>query len=110
MTDAGTKKLWDELALGYTESQGSPLLREEVSKMYDDIPAAGVIIGAPQELILLGLSQALEEGDHCIVTFPGYQVGAAAAARAHTPASCPRETGTRSGLYTVRRIAAAIYV
>jgi len=77
LTDGGTKKLWNELALGYTESQGSPLLRQEVSKMYEKIPAGGVIIGAPQEMILLGLSQVLEKGDHCIVTFPGYQVGAA---------------------------------
>lgn len=50
------------------------MLCEEVAKLYIHIKADGVIVGAPQGLILLGLSTLLEPVDRCIVTFPGYQV------------------------------------
>jgi len=30
-------------------------------------------VGAPQELILVGLSAMLKKGDHCLVSWPGYQ-------------------------------------
>ena len=37
MTNDGSRKLWSELKLGYTESQGHSLLRQEISGLYDDI-------------------------------------------------------------------------
>ncbi len=37
MADQETAKLWQNLALGYTESLGHPLLREEISKLYQGI-------------------------------------------------------------------------
>jgi len=73
MADAETKAKWETLSLGYTESQGLPELREAVAGLYDGVEAAGVLIGAPQELILLGLSSMLGEGDHAVVMWPGYQ-------------------------------------
>lgn len=73
MADSETRKLWENLSLGYTESQGLPLLREEIAGLYDHVSAEGVILGAPQELIFLGISAMLSAGDHAIVTSPGYQ-------------------------------------
>lgn len=35
LTDDETKSLWDNLKLGYTESQGHPLLRKEVASLYN---------------------------------------------------------------------------
>eukprot|EP00039_Didymoeca_costata_P009482 m.125832 g.125832 ORF g.125832 m.125832 type:complete len:382 (-) comp14501_c1_seq2:23-1168(-) len=75
LADDETKNLWAKLSLGYTESQGLPLLRSEVAKIYqsEGVVEDNVLIAAPQELILIGISQLLNAGDHCIVTSPGYQ-------------------------------------
>ena len=34
--DAESLRLWEELSLGYTESQGLPLLRAEIAKLVPD--------------------------------------------------------------------------
>ena len=73
MADPETKDLWDNLKLGYTESQGLPLLRQEVSKLYDGINPDAVLIVAPEEGIFITLNTILNKGDHIICTFPGYQ-------------------------------------
>jgi hypothetical protein len=72
LADAECRGLWDTLSLGYTESQGHPLLRKEVAALYPpSLAPEGVLIGAPQELIFLGLSAMLDKGDHVICTWPG---------------------------------------
>lgn len=71
--DEETKKLWDDLILGYTESQGFPLLRQEVTKLYKGINPEDVLIVAPEEGIFIALNSILEKSDHVICTFPGYQ-------------------------------------
>ena len=71
--DTQSRAMWENLSLGYTESNGSPALREEIAKLYTGIEANGVLVGAPQELILIGLSAEIEPGDHVLVTWPGYQ-------------------------------------
>lgn len=73
MADPETKSLWDNLKLGYTESQGLPLLRQEVSKLYEGISQNDVLIAVPEEGIFIVLNSILEKGDHVICTFPGYQ-------------------------------------
>lgn len=73
MADPETKSLWDNLKLGYTESQGLPLLRQEVAKLYEGINSENVLIVAPEEGIFIALNSILEKGDHVICTFPGYQ-------------------------------------
>ena len=73
MADKESKKLWDNLSLGYTESLGLPLLRKEISKLYKDVSLDQVIISAPQEGIFLALNAILKKGDHVICTFPAYQ-------------------------------------
>lgn len=71
--DPETKKLWDNLQLGYTESLGLPQLREEVSKLYKSISKDEVLIITPEEGIFIALQTMLQKGDHVVCTFPGYQ-------------------------------------
>jgi aspartate/methionine/tyrosine aminotransferase len=73
MADKGSKKLWDNLKLGYTESLGLPLLRDEVVKLYKGINSEEVLVVVPEEGILLALNSILKKNDHVICTFPGYQ-------------------------------------
>jgi aspartate/methionine/tyrosine aminotransferase len=60
--------------LGYTESQGSPTLRQEICKLYETIQPNEVLIhtGA-EEAIFLFMSTAFQPGDHVIVHWPCYQ-------------------------------------
>lgn len=71
--DKETLDLWEKLRLGYTESQGLPLLRQEVTKLYYDIKPEETLIIAPEEGIFIAMNVLLEKGDHIIVIFPGYQ-------------------------------------
>ena len=73
MADQETAKLWQGLALGYTESLGHPLLREEISMLYQGISAENCLVIVPEEGIFIALNSILREGDHVICTFPGYQ-------------------------------------
>ena len=73
LADAETKQLWDNLKLGYTESLGLPILREEVAKLNKGISPDQVLIVAPEEGIFITLNSILDKGDHVICTWPGYQ-------------------------------------
>jgi aspartate/methionine/tyrosine aminotransferase len=73
LADAESRSLWDTLSLGYTESPGHPLLRAEIARGYTGITAGQVLVGAPEELILVAMSCLLEPGDHVVCTFPAYQ-------------------------------------
>lgn len=73
LADNETRKLWDDLTLGYTESLGHPLLREEIANMYRSVNADDCLVVVPEEGILLAVNSILEKGDHGICTFPGYQ-------------------------------------
>ncbi len=73
LADKETKTLWDDLKLGYTESLGHPLLREEVARLYAGITAEDCLVIVPEEGIFLAMNAILESGDHVICTFPGYQ-------------------------------------
>lgn len=65
--------LWRNLKLGYTESMGHPLLREEITKLYNNISVEDVITIVPEEGIFIAMHTLLEEGDHVIVVDPIYQ-------------------------------------
>lgn len=73
LADPQCRELWQRLRLGYTESLGLPLLREEVARLYEGVTADEVIEVVPEEGILLAMVTMLEPGDHVIVTWPGYQ-------------------------------------
>lgn len=71
MADKEGKELWDNLSLGYTQSQGHPLLLDEISKLYAKGNEALVI--APEEGIYIALNSLLEKDDHVIIVHPAYQ-------------------------------------
>ncbi|HEY3357152.1 MAG TPA: aminotransferase class I/II-fold pyridoxal phosphate-dependent enzyme [Polyangia bacterium] len=73
LADEETRRLWDDLSLGYTESPGLPLLREEIARLYDRIAPNEVLEVVPEEGILLAMTALLEPGDHVVATFPGYE-------------------------------------
>ncbi len=66
-------ELWQGLRLSYTESQGHPLLRDEVAKLYQHISPENVIIAAPEEAIFIAMQTLLRPGDQVVAIAPAYQ-------------------------------------
>lgn len=64
---------WNNLKLGYTESLGHPILRQEISGLYNTINPDDILTIVPEEGIYLVMQNLLEKGDHIITTFPAYQ-------------------------------------
>lgn len=73
LADCQTLDLWQHLRLGYTESQGHPLLRQEIAGLYQSVQPEQVLVATPEEGIFIAMHCLLEKGDHVICTFPGYQ-------------------------------------
>lgn len=72
--EPGAMERFLDLRLGYTESPGSPTLREEISRLYTTIDPSGILVHAgAEEAIFLFMHAALEAGDHLIVHTPCYQ-------------------------------------
>jgi aspartate/methionine/tyrosine aminotransferase len=71
---AGAAEKFQEVWLGYTESQGSPALRAEICKLYETLQPEDILVhtGA-QEAIFLFMFAAFREYDHVIVHSPAYQ-------------------------------------
>ncbi len=65
--------LWNGLGLGYTESQGHPLLRDQVARNYQHIPADNILIAAPEEAIFIAMQALLKPADQVVVVSPAYQ-------------------------------------
>lgn len=63
-----------EFSLGYTESQGSPLLREEIAKLYPSLNKEQILVfSGAEEGIFTFMNAVLSENDHIIVQSPCYQ-------------------------------------
>jgi aspartate/methionine/tyrosine aminotransferase len=73
LADRETLRLWEELGLGYTESQGHPLLRQEIAGLYGNASPDDILIAAPEEAIFIAMNTLLGPGDHVIVISPAYQ-------------------------------------
>ncbi len=73
MANKESRKLWDELTLAYTHSQGLPLLRSEITKLYSNITEQDLVIAAPEEAIFIAMNVLIKKGDHVVTTFPAYQ-------------------------------------
>ena len=73
MASPESLELWDHLGLGYTKSPGHPLLREEVARLYETIPADKVLMAIPEEAIFIAMNVLLRPGDHMVAVFPIYQ-------------------------------------
>jgi len=72
--EPGAAEKFQQTWLGYTESQGSPALRQEISKIYETIQPEDILVhtGA-EEAIFLFMHAVLNKGDHIIVHTPCYQ-------------------------------------
>jgi DNA-binding transcriptional MocR family regulator len=70
----GAVEKFQNVWLGYTESQGSPTLRNEISKIYKTIQPDEILVhtGA-EEAIFLFMHAALKKNDQVIVHAPHYQ-------------------------------------
>ncbi|MBF0377333.1 MAG: aminotransferase class I/II-fold pyridoxal phosphate-dependent enzyme [Desulfamplus sp.] len=66
-------KLWENLKLSYTESQGHSLLRREVANLYKNISDDDLLIAAPEEAIFIAMNTLLKPDDHLIAISPAYQ-------------------------------------
>ncbi|MBA3815646.1 MAG: aminotransferase class I/II-fold pyridoxal phosphate-dependent enzyme [Parachlamydiaceae bacterium] len=74
MADAESKSLWDHLSLGYTESPGLPLLRQEIAQLYNTLTADDIFTTAgAEEGIYCAMQSLISSGDHVIVVSPTYQ-------------------------------------
>lgn len=63
-----------KFSLGYTESQGSPLLREEIAKLYPSLNKEQILVfSGAEEGIFTFMNAVLSENDHIIVQSPCYQ-------------------------------------
>ena len=72
--DKNAEKDFKELWLGYTESLGHPLLREEISKLYlHSQPKHTIVFSGAEEGSFAFMNALLEPNDHVIVQFPCYQ-------------------------------------
>ena len=65
---------FENLWLGYTESQGHPELRSAIADLHDEsISADHVMEVVPEEGIFVPMNALLNEGDHVIAIFPSFQ-------------------------------------
>ena len=65
---------FENLWLGYTESQGHPELRGAIADLHDEsISADHVMEVVPEEGIFVPMNALLNEGDHVIAIFPSFQ-------------------------------------
>jgi aspartate/methionine/tyrosine aminotransferase len=63
-----------EVWLGYTESQGAPKLRQEISQVYTSIQPEEILVhSGAEEAIYLFMHATVKTGDHMIVHSPCYQ-------------------------------------
>ena len=83
MADEECKKLWETLSLGYTESEGLPILRQEIAQLYNkssvecdgmrSVSGDDVLLCVPEEGIYLTCRALLRPGDKVVVPWPCYQ-------------------------------------
>lgn len=60
--------------LGYTEAKGNPILREQISCLYQGIKPDNILVHAGAEEAIYNFMQVyLESGDHVIYMAPAYQ-------------------------------------
>ncbi|MEM9906766.1 MAG: aminotransferase class I/II-fold pyridoxal phosphate-dependent enzyme [Cyanobacteria bacterium P01_D01_bin.44] len=60
--------------LGYTETQGSPELRQAITQTYQTIRIENILVHAgAEEAVFIFMNVALQPGDHLVVHFPCYQ-------------------------------------
>ena len=72
--EMGATEQFQNYWLGYTESQGSPELRQNISVLYQSINTEQILVHAgAEEAIFAFMNATLDKSDHVIVHFPCYQ-------------------------------------
>lgn len=92
MADPASKKLWEDLSLGYTQVYGDPLLRNEISGLYTNVKDTGVgTFAGAGEALYCAIQSIVKPGDHVIAPYPCYQ----------TLASLPKELGAEVSQFPI---------
>ncbi len=74
LADEDERAAFDELWLGYTETQGAPDLRATIASTYDTLAAEHVqCFAGAEEGVYIAMRVLLEPDDHAIVVVPNYQ-------------------------------------
>ncbi len=80
LADGEGRRMWENLALGYTEPAGHPLLREEIAALYETVPPEGVLVFSGAEEAIFALSSVVAGGRsgegprmRAAVVWPAYQ-------------------------------------
>lgn len=76
LADGEGRGMWEDLALGYTEPQGHPLLRQEIAALYETVPPEGVLVFSGAEEAIFALASVLASrrpGSRAAVVWPAYQ-------------------------------------
>ncbi len=72
--EPGSSERLRELWLGYTESSGSPALKEAIAGLYSTAGPDHILVHAgAEEAIFNFMNVVLDKGDHVIVHYPCYQ-------------------------------------
>jgi hypothetical protein len=65
---------FENLSLGYTETFGAPVLRQEIARTYDTVhPENLICFAGAEEAIYVAMKVLLTPDDHAIVITPNYQ-------------------------------------
>lgn len=74
MASPDDRAAFDDLWLGYTETQGAPDVREAIAMTYDCMDATHIqCFAGAEEGIYIAMKVLLEPADHAIVVVPNYQ-------------------------------------
>jgi aspartate/methionine/tyrosine aminotransferase len=72
--EPGAAENFQQVWLGYTESQGSPALRAQICSLYETIQPEEILVhSGAEEAIFIFMLSVFKEYDHVIVHSPGYQ-------------------------------------
>jgi aspartate/methionine/tyrosine aminotransferase len=74
LADDDGRRRWEQLWLGYTESEGLPELRETIAAQFASCQPSDILVfSAPEEAIFHVAAATLEPGDHMVGITPAYQ-------------------------------------
>ena len=69
----GQRDQWEELGLGYIESEGTPALRTAIASLYQGLEADDVLVFTGGQEAVFACFSRLEPGDHVIAPAPAYR-------------------------------------
>lgn len=69
------REMWENLHLGYTETPGSPFLREAIAQYYGMAEVDDIVVASPGELSFMTMNILMEgiRNKHAVVVSPAYQ-------------------------------------